>query len=370
MLNTAQEVILPKQPGIFRCVFLYTGQGESTLLVIPTGPLVSDYIFVLLDCDQDKEPSEIDLIPMLKDLFRDGGHLSLFINTHPHADHTAGIKEIYDEIGFDEVWHSNHKSSGKDQGAFEELEYVIGKVGKFNEYHLKGSTELNKIRLGYADLEVKRKLGLVDYEVLSPAEYVCDDIDGEDDDARYRRIHEQCGVMRFSYGQPIQSILFTGDSDKKAWQEHITDYHQQRLPSIILSASHHGSRTFFKKNEEDKDVYEDHIQHIAPTYLIISAPKQQDSPHDHPHDDAMELYRKYVDEANILHLGQNLESVIVDISPTGQVEVRTDKKLVETYGRQPEAKSASNDKQTARVLQSTGPFIGSQGTKFDNKPMG
>ncbi|MCH5684096.1 hypothetical protein LWM68_07310 [Niabella sp. W65] len=127
--------------------------------------------------------------------------------------------------------------------------------------------------------------------------------------------------------------MITGDSDKEAWKEHITDYHKESLPSHVLSASHHGSRTFFKENEEDKDIYEAHIKEINPTYLIISAPKQEDSPHGHPHDDAMELYKKHVEEENIFHLGKNYESVIVDIDSDGNMELTFDKELVEEYGQ-------------------------------------
>ncbi len=48
-------------------------------------------------------------------------------------------------------------------------------------------------------------------------------------------------------------ILFTGDADRTAWEDHITDHHKDRLPSKILNASHHGSRTFFKHDKDDED---------------------------------------------------------------------------------------------------------------------
>jgi competence protein ComEC len=87
---------------------------------------------------------------------------------------------------------------------------------------------LNKIRTSNsASDEIIKKLGLIDYQVLSPAEYLCDDIAGEDSDARDKRIHEQCGVIKFTYGKEAKSILITGDSDKEAWKEHITDYHKK-----------------------------------------------------------------------------------------------------------------------------------------------
>lgn len=362
-MTIAEKIIKPDTAGIFRSVFLYTGQGESTLLVIPNGPNVDDYIYVLVDCDRDYEENEIDIVKMFNDLFSTKGELSIFINTHPHKDHIAGIKELYDEVGFDEVWHSNHKPGGDHKDKFEELQYVIEKVGKSNEYLLKGSNDLNKVRK-HDDSEVEMKLGDIHYQVLSPAEYVCDEIDEDKSDERYRRIHEQCGVIKFTYGNDAKSIMITGDSDKAAWKNHITEYHKENLPAVVLSASHHGSRTFFKTDEDDKDVYEKHIEEISPDYVIISAPKQEDSPHDHPHEDAVDLYKKYVDEDNILHLGKNLECVIVDIDTEGNIEVSVDQELIEEYSKKDEDDSGKVSKAASSF------FIGSQTTRIDDKPQG
>lgn len=359
-MTTAEKIIKPTKAGIFRTVFLYTGQGESTLLVIPTGPGVNDYMYVLLDCDRDKEPKEIDIVDMLKDLFKTNGELSLFINTHPHNDHIGGIKDVYEEIGFKEVWHSNHKPGPKHKTKYEDLKYVIGKVGKKNEYFLLGTDDVNKVR-DSSDKETIKKLGNIDYQVLSPAEYLCDDINEENQDVRDSRIHEQCGVLKFTYGKEAKSILFTGDSDKAAWKNHITNHHKKNLVSYVLSASHHGSRSFFKEGKDDKDVYETHIETIAPTYLVISAPKQEDSPHDHPHDDAMDLYKKHVNDDDIFHLGSSPYSVIVDISADGKIELNTDTELIEVYG-----KDIGEDEK--RTTDYSSVYVGS--TRLDNKPMG
>jgi competence protein ComEC len=363
MMTVAEKVIKPAKAGIFRTIFFYTGQGESTLLVIPTGPQLTDYMYVLLDCDRDKEINEIDLVEMFKDLFKTNGNLSTFINTHPHNDHFGGIKEVFDEIGFSEVWHSNHKPGGKHKEKYKEFQYVLQKVGKSNEYHLNGTNDLNKIRT-VNDTAVVKKLGLIDYQVISPAEYLCEDIEDGDADERNKRIHEQCGVLKFTYGRDAKSIMFTGDSDKEAWQEHITEYHKEALPSFVLSASHHGSRTFFKDIEEDEDVYETHIENIKPTYLIISAPKQEDSPHGHPHDDAMTLYKKHVEEEGIFHLGSGPFSVIVDIDQDGNINVETDTDLIEEYGNGSDEgnKDNTDENRNLYIIPST--------TRIDNKPMG
>ncbi len=362
-MTVAEKIIKPTKPGIFRTVFLYTGQGESTLMVIPTGATTEDYMYVLIDSDRDNEKNEIDLITLFKDLFVTSGELSTFINTHPHNDHIGGIKEVYEEIGFKEVWHSNHKAGGKHKKKYEDFVYVIKELGKSNEYFLLGTNDLNKVRKS-DDKEIVKRLGLIDYQVLSPAEYLCDDIEEGTADERDKRIHEQCGVIKFTYGKDAKSILMTGDSDKKAWKEHITEYHKANLPSYVLSASHHGSRTFFKNNKEDEDIYEKHMNEIKPSYLIVSAPKQEASPHGHPHDDAMSLYKKHLDEDSILHLGKNLESVIVDIDSEGNIEVRTDRELVEKYG------NSNDDGGNNKYKSYQNIYVGSQTSRLDNKPMG
>ena len=46
MSNTARDIIIPTEPSIFRTIFLYVGQGDSTLLAVPDG---DQYKYVLID---------------------------------------------------------------------------------------------------------------------------------------------------------------------------------------------------------------------------------------------------------------------------------------------------------------------------------
>lgn len=353
MENKAKEILLPKKKGIFRAVFLYVGQGESTLLIIPEG---EDYRFMSIDSNLGKEVNGINLGKLLKDLLDE--KLEIFVNTHPHKDHLGGIKEIYETVGIKEIWHSGHIPGGEHKDAYEEFKEVMKEAGEENIYTLKGSREENKL-----DDEL-HKIGDIDFNILAPAEYVSDEIEDEEPEERYKRIHEQSGVIRFSYGVDPTRILITGDSDLNAWENHITDYHKERLPSNVLSASHHGSRTFFKEKEDDEKVYTDHIESIDPTYLIISAPKQSESKHDHPHKDAIEIYKEYIDEDNIFHLGDmngRRKSIIVDIYPDGRMEVNDDEELINCYGFDEE----NGGKSGKKVI------IGSTNiTQLDRKPMG
>jgi len=358
MSNTAQKTLIP-DPGTLRATFFYVGQGEATLLTIPDG---DNFCYALIDTNNDKENGGIDLSKLLNDLLESSDSLT-FINTHPHKDHLNGIKRIHQNVSITEVWHSGHKPGKNHDEAYQEMKDVINNIGSENEFILFGTNDNNKIREKDGETEIEKKLGDIDYVVLSPAEYVQDEVDEDKSEERYKRIHERCAVLIISYGgEHKTNIIITGDSDKKAWQEHITDYHKDKLPSIILSASHHGSRTFFKTDEEDAEPYEEHIDNISPDHLIISSPKRSESPHDHPHNDALDLYKKYVD--NIYHLGENRECVIMDIDSNGGIEIKFDQDLVEEYQFDTNG-DKNNDNNESSVI-----FPGSRTSRIDDQPMG
>lgn len=343
MANTAKDICIPKEARILRVIFLFVGQGDSTLLVMPDG---ENYRFVLVDCNRHPDVNGIDLTRLLEDLC--DYPLDLFINTHPHKDHLLGIKDIHKKVRIAKIWHSGHEPKGVHKDAFKELQSVMKDIGDENVVELRGTRDTNA-------------LWDVTYNCLAPADHVKDDIDDEDADTHYKRIHEHCSVLRFAYGEDPKRVLLTGDADYVAWTEHITSYHEERLKSEVLSAAHHGSRTFFMEKEGD-DPYEDHIEKIAPNHLIISAPSRAESDFDHPHKDAIKIYEKHVDEKSIVNLGDNKECVIVDIDSSGNIDVYPDKELVEVYGFEDDnGKEGSSKKVTP---------IGITSTKIDNKPMG
>lgn len=355
MANTAKEVIIPTESGIFRGVFLYVGQGDSTLLVVPDG---TSYKYVLIDSNEDEESAGgINLLKMLKDLFKStDDELEVYINTHPHKDHLDGVKTIYKEVGIRQVWHSGHKPGGEHKDVYKDLEYVMKEVGEENVFRLRGSREENKLD------ETTVKLGDIDYNVLAPADYVSEEIADEKPEDRYRRIHEQCGVIRFRYGKNEKQILITGDADYAAWKDHITDYHEDRLPSKVLSAVHHGSNSFFWKDSDTKqDPYKKHLEKIKPAYIVVSAPKSKESRHGHPDKEAMDLYKDEVGEDNLFHLGRKRECIIVDITADGEIFIDLDDELVKAYGVEG---NGDGGKGTKAAISS--PVI----TKIDHKPMG
>lgn len=348
MSTVAESVIKPQAgSGIFRVVFLYVGQGDATVLAVPDG---SDYRYILIDSNLDAANGGIDVPRLTADLLQ-GAELDYFVNTHPHNDHLRGLKALL-ESGVDvtNVWHSGHvpKEEGEDYKA---LQSLIGDLGEAHSQQLLGTRD-------------EQQIGDVAVNVLAPAECVCDDIDDETAEARDARIHEHCAALRFCYGNPMACVLITGDADLDAWTNHITDYHRDRLPSAVLSAAHHGSRSFFMQNEGDEPCL-DHLDAVAPSYVVVSAPTSEESPHDHPHADAMELYRERVGEDGLIHLGGERNSAIVDIWSDGQVVVTLDGgELVEEYGLADDGTGGDGERAAKNFAPAV--FV----TKIDDKPMG
>lgn len=357
MSNKAKEIIVPPT-GVFRLVFLYVGQGDTAILAVPDG---SGFKYVLLDNNIDRSAGGINTEKLLKDLL--GNELDVFINTHPHRDHTEGIEAIHDAVGVKEIWHSGHVPGRDSDAAYQEMRRVLLDIGKENEYKLFGSDTIDKIREADGTTEVIKTLGDISFQVLSPAEYLCDEIAEGEDNERDQRIHEHCAVIRFSYGQKPTYVLFTGDSDRVAWEDHIMSHHKNSVAASVLSASHHGSRTFFKYSDESETAYEKHMDSINPSVIIVSAPKKDESRHKHPHKDAMELYEKRVKSGNLFHSGKNRESIIVDIHSDGSFDVKTDQELVKAYGYDNEGDgNKGGSSRSAAVISS--------GTRLDSKPMG
>ncbi len=358
-MSKASDILTPPSTDVMRFAFLYVGQGEATLVFIPNG---GSHKTMLIDANQGRKTGGVDLVRMLEDLLadRDDDHLNYFVNTHPHMDHAGELDEISDAITIDNIWHSGHDPGNDHDDAYQAIQRLREKVQDAGgeDIELRGTNDTASI-------------SNAEYNVLSPADHVKEDIAGEDCDARYRRIHEHCAVIRFKYGSPESvNVMITGDSDKCAWSEHITEYHgagnENRLRSHVLNASHHGSRTFFKTCEDDKEPYRRHMELIEPEYLIISSPLQEDSPHGHPHDDALEIYKEFMDEENILHTGDGKKTIFVDISLDGTYQVTDDSgELAEEYGFKDEDDNNGGDDDSSK---NRGPFI--IAPKIDQRPMG
>lgn len=325
MPTIAERLLLPTDLSVLRAAFLYVGQGEATLLVIPD--VDGTRRFVLVDINRDVRCGGIDVVRLLEDLLPKTigrPYLDVFINTHPHNDHLCGLDSLVDRIDVGQVWHTGFTPSDRHADAFAGLQKLIKKV-----------TEGGGLVREYRGTRSEESLGRSSFNVLSPAEHTKEEIDTLEGQERDCRIHDYCGVFRFGYGGSPKHIMLTGDADKTAWANCIlgaSDYHAERLPCAVLSASHHGSRSFFKETEEGP-AYTRHIELMKPTWVVISSPKCEDSPHGHPHADAVELYRTYVnDPENVRVLGDRPECLLYDICEDGTHVLDSDNgELIEAY---------------------------------------
>ena len=91
-------------------------------------------------------------------------------------------------------------------------------------------------------------------------------------------------------GNPLGSLMLTGDSDAQAWRRSILSFYGGKdVQSSILLASHHGSISFFD-DPDDQHYYTDHIMKIKPQMTVISVGANS---HGHPDANALKFYEKY-----------------------------------------------------------------------------
>jgi beta-lactamase superfamily II metal-dependent hydrolase len=351
MANLARELIWPTDPNILvRAVFLYVGQGSSTIVLAASG---LTYKSLLVDINLDGSCGGIDVPRLIKDLVGNAG-LDIFINSHPHDDHLRGLKQLSEAVKIGEVWHSGHIPGRVNEAVYKELQAVIAKVKSAGgrEEELCGSRS-------------PRDIGEAHCYVLAPAQHVKDSIEDETDEVRKRRIHEQCTVLKFGFGDTW--VMLPGDADRDAWEKHITKYHLDRLRAAVLAGSHHGLRTFFYYEEGDIP-YKDALKAIDPEYVILSAPKRRESKHDHPHPRAVEFYAEQVGKENVLHTGENRYCFICDIFLDGSYGLKDDKgELAEAY---PIDDDKGDPSKASRAWTGPTAVASVVSTRVDRRPMG
>lgn len=113
----------------------------------------------------------------------------------------------------------------------------------------------------------------------------------------------------------------------------------------------------------------DGLKAIDPDYVIISAPKQKESPHGHPHKDAVEIYEAEVGKDNVLHTGASRYCLIADIFTDGTYQLTDDSgELAEEYGLG--QGMAENEKDKARKAAAVAATPAVSRTRIDHRPMG
>lgn len=242
------------------------GQGHTTLVELADGyRIVIDVD--MWNCLVDPIEYLLRTIPPDADGVR---RIDLLIVTHPHRDHASGVARLLEVFDVGEVWESGHRLEC-DEDWYQEF---IAALDAADAQVVAAGLNAAKVTPGGAELGI-----------LAPAGAMT--VDRPDDTERRRDIHDQCMVVSMREGE--RSFLVVGDSRWKEWESRIVaDYDDDLLSHELLLASHHGSRTFFR-DEEDQEPFIEGLAAISPEIVLVSV---GDNDFGHPHDDALELYAK------------------------------------------------------------------------------
>jgi beta-lactamase superfamily II metal-dependent hydrolase len=220
--------------------FLDVGQGDAQLLQLPGGERI------LIDAGDRGAPTD-------ELLDRYGvEELDLVIATHPHSDHIGDMREVMGRFEVKEFWDSGFPHSTKTY------------TDMLEEIRLRGIKFATPRR---GDL---RKFGEVLVEVLHPAPVLPDD---EPNNASL--------VVRIEYRNT--RLLFTGDAEKKSWQQMISS-DRTKLRAELLKAAHHGS-----SDGTTPAV----LEAVSPSVFVVSCAAGND--YHHPHSRVMTLLRRRTD---------------------------------------------------------------------------
>jgi len=291
---------MPDKDIVFR--FLNVGQGDSTHIILPDGQ------HMLVDMNLDHKNHGIDVVAYLADELQEGDEkkrLAYLVNTHPHDDHIRGMGGLGNTFEIGEMWHSGHERDCEEgeNDSYDKFMALIDDLG-------------DQAKAVCACSEPWATIGHVTFHVFRPSAYVKPDKDKTEDEKR-EAIHNECMVLKVSYADRL--VLLVGDSNKAAWESIVKHYNEDDLlKADVLHASHHGSRTFFKKKKED-DAWTDHLDSIDPDVVIISV--GADNPHEHPHSDALKLYEDA--DCEIYRTDEHL-TIVLTISADGTMSWTTD----------------------------------------------
>lgn len=258
-----------------KVIFLDVEQGDSTLIMLEDGTVV------LVDCNFTETHIE-KLKQYLKSNNLDDNVIDALFITHPHEDHIRGIGLLYDSFEIQNIYESGHRLYISDEEKSPHYKDMINIFQKMKTAN-KPCKQLKAYELF--------QLGSSKIQVFSPTKAYL-----KEEKPKERDIHDQCLVFKLE--ENGVSILFTGDSSMSAWKERIVPYYggfhgkENLLESTILSASHHGSNTFFyPSSKAEGDPYLWGIKKINPVITIISVAEA--NRHGLPDRKALELYKEY-----------------------------------------------------------------------------
>jgi len=263
-----------------------TGQGDCTYMRFANGKNML--------VDMNKSTTDVDIIEFLRDKIKKTYHsdidktckrINYFVNTHPHEDHLRGIAELdTDEFYIDTIWESDHrlyvpKEKQSDYPHYYSFLNLVNKLKK-----------RSSVRVMTASRAIFAEIGTAKVYVFAPSKSIVNSSVKED-------IHNQCGILKIEYAD--NSILFKGDSDRASWEDRIVPHYSDDkeidnkkqpnlLKSTVLHASHHGSKYFFVKTNDDNDKYKRRMDKIETKFKVISVGEKNN--YGHPDKIAVDIY--------------------------------------------------------------------------------
>lgn len=195
-----------------RVHFLDVGQGDSALIISPTGKKV------LIDGGGAETARRLAL--RLRAI--DRRPIDVMVMTHPHADHMGGLSTVVRFVGIKQFLEPGFQHPS---AAYEELlERVKKKVGGPVEPRVSPEADPYTVDLG----------GGAFLEILWPRRPTEDFLRGTRSDPNSNSI-----VARLVYGRT--SVLFTGDAEPEL-EDKLLRIARPRLTATVLKVGHHGSR--------------------------------------------------------------------------------------------------------------------------------
>ena len=327
-----------------RFTFFNVGQGDATLLELPSGK------FMLID---NKGGGKIDVRKYLKSILPKRGDkhcLDYFMLTHAHADHVGSVNELFDEFDIGEIWYTGFEFKKKEEKDLpEQYKEFLKKIKEREDSHSDKDIAVEKDVLTF-------DIGDVKFEFLSPpARDVWDNLKESEEVKAYLKvlektiekgsdkslsdlIHIGSVICRITYMN--SSVLITGDSELLAWKYWVMSNFSEFCSSKLLHASHHGSKGFFisqadsKKDEafdaNTEGCYLDGLLAISPSIVIVTnntkpGEKDHTSP---PNEYALKLYESFKNTKRDVRFTSDgsIQYVIPD-EEISKLDIDTDKRF-------------------------------------------
>jgi beta-lactamase superfamily II metal-dependent hydrolase len=231
--------------------FLNVGQGNMAVGIFPDGKILA------YDCNITNENEE-EIFTYLQKIMPKNS-IDVFVNSHRDADHMRGIKKLHERYPVTSLFDSG-VSGNTETTEYEE--YMDFRRNITDTYEV----EPNQWWTAHPGVKI---------------------INGKRDGLE--DTNSQSIVLHIDYNG--SQLLLAGDSDVVAWRDYIVSEVGDKVKSLVLYASHHGSHAFFNEDPEKNDDFTTHLEYINPAIAIISVGAT--NPHGHPKEEAISHYENY-----------------------------------------------------------------------------